>query len=58
LGALHNVVRVEGVVPRPQADMTAHAVNRTTAGETTESRTTTWCGWRESNPRLNLGKVT
>jgi hypothetical protein len=58
LGALHNVMRVEGVEPKSQADMTGHAVNRTTAGETTGSRTTAWCGWRESNPRLNLGKVT
>ena len=51
-------LRMEGVVPRPQADKTGHAVNRNTAGETTASRSTTCCGWRESNPRLNLGKVT
>ena len=27
------MVRVEGVVPRPQADMTGDEVNRTTEGE-------------------------
>ena len=31
---------MEGVVPRPQADKTGHAVNRNTAGETTASRST------------------
>ena len=43
------VVWVEGVVPRPKADMTEHTVNRTTVGVTTISRTKAWCGWRESN---------